>query len=77
MDNIMSVSKLTEKYQLTIPRDIRNFLHVGYGDKIEFVIEDNKVIIKKPNPIDWEYLQSLQTTLNEWSSEEDDAYDHL
>jgi len=73
----MSVSKLTEKYQLTVPRDIRAFLHVGYGDKLEFIIDNDRVFIKKPDPIDWNYLQSLQPTLNEWSSEDDSAYDHL
>jgi len=73
----MSTSKLTEKYQLTLPSDIRGFLHVGRGDRIEFVIENDKVFIKKPEPIDWDYLQSLQSTLSEWGSEEDSAYDNL
>jgi hypothetical protein len=42
------------------------------------MIEHNKVCLKKPDPIDWQYLKSLEPTLHEWDSPEDhEAYDDL
>lgn len=74
----MSLSKLTTKYQVTIPSDIRAILGVKAGDRVEFMIENDHVIIKKPHSIDWTYVESLEYGLNEWASEQDcKAYDHL
>jgi antitoxin PrlF len=41
----MSVATLTSKGQTTIPQDIRDFLALHTGDKIEFLVEDNHVIM--------------------------------
>lgn len=73
----MAVSTLTSKNQATLPAIIRKFLGVVSGDKIEFEICNNEVIVKKVNPIDLEYLKALESTLDEWNSEEDDAYNEL
>ena len=75
----VQVSKLTSKNQITLPLAIRNKLHVHAGDRVEFIIEaDGKVVVKKPEPIDWEYLKSIESSLSEWSSEEDEkAYRDL
>ena len=48
--------KLTEKYQSTIPNDVRNFLHLKKGDRVTFKIENNKVILDKLSYSDNEYL---------------------
>ena len=42
----MSVSVLTKKGQTTIPKDIRNFLDLAPNDKILYLMEGNKVVIK-------------------------------
>jgi antitoxin PrlF len=75
----MKISRLTSKNQITLPLSIRNKLHVHAGDRVEFVIEgDGKVVVKKPEPIDWAYLKSIESGLSEWSSEEDEeAYRDL
>jgi antitoxin PrlF len=74
----MVTSALTKKYQATIPQEIRNFLHLSEGDKIDFEIYNNQVIVKKANPIDFEYLKSLESNLEEWNSDEDnEAYNDL
>lgn len=40
----MSMTTITSKGQITIPKDIREKLQLGSGDKVSFVIgEDNKV----------------------------------
>ena len=70
--------KLTEKYQSTIPGDVRNFLHLKKGDRVTFKIEDDKVILKKISYYDYEYLDSLSNSLIEWSSiEDEEAYNDL
>jgi AbrB family looped-hinge helix DNA binding protein len=69
----MSNSKLTSKFQATIPQDIRSVLNLKAGDQIIFEITNNKqVTIKKAAPKDIAYLKSLESTLTEWNSKNDD-----
>ena len=74
----MRYFKLTEKYQSTIPNDVRNILHLKKGDRVTFKIENNKVILEILSYSDYEYLYSLSNTLTEWSSiEDEEAYNDL
>jgi antitoxin PrlF len=66
-------SKVTQKYQATIPRAVREKLEIEQGDRVIFEIEEEKVVLKKLSSLDWEYLQSVSATLSEWSSEADEA----
>lgn len=69
----MSNSKLTSKFQATIPQDVRASLKLKAGDQIIFEITTNQqVIIKKASPKDLAYLRSLESTLTEWNSKNDD-----
>jgi AbrB family looped-hinge helix DNA binding protein len=71
-------SKVTQKYQATIPQAVRKKLDSGKGDRIIFEIEDDKVVLKKLSSLDWEYLESVSATLSEWSSDADEkAYSDL
>ena len=71
-------SKVTQKYQATIPQAVREKLEIKQGDRVLFEIEDEKVVLKKVSPVDWEYLESVSMTLSEWSSEADEeAYRDL
>lgn len=71
-------SKVTQKYQATIPQAIREKLAIQKGDRIIFEIENEKVILKKLSPLDWEYLEAVSATLSEWSSEADEkAYSDI
>lgn len=69
----MSVSVLTKKGQTTIPKDIRNYLNLAPNDKILYLMEGNKMVIKplkgnildlkgsvktKVKPIDFKKLRS-------------------
>jgi len=75
----MADSKLTSKFQTTIPQEIRKLLGLKAGDRLIFeVTEDNNVQLKKATPLDIAYLKSLQSTLSEWESQEDEeAYRDL
>ncbi len=44
----MSLSTLTAKGQITIPKDVRNALQLHAGDKVEFVENDRHEIVLKP-----------------------------
>jgi AbrB family looped-hinge helix DNA binding protein len=75
----MKASKLTSKYQATIPKEVREFLGLSQGDGIGFEIEDDQVVLKKLSKVDLEWHKAVEMTLaNEWSSQNDDeAYESL
>jgi len=74
-----ATSKLTRKYQATIPEPVRRLLHLEAGDAIVFDIgHDKDVHIRKARPVDMAFARSLESTLNEWASEADEeAYRDL
>jgi antitoxin PrlF len=39
-------SPISSKGQVTIPQEIRNRLGVGAGDRIEFVVEDDRTVFR-------------------------------
>lgn len=39
-------SKVSSQNQITLPADIRNKLGVGPGDKVVFIEEDDKVVLR-------------------------------
>jgi AbrB family looped-hinge helix DNA binding protein len=70
-----AISKLTKKYQATIPESIRQSLALKAGDAVAFDIEGNKVVLRKARAVDFAFAQSLSATLSEWDSEfDDEAY---
>ena len=70
-------SKLTSKYQATIPEKIRTILGIHGGDSVSFKIApDKQVFIRKVNPIDLEFVKALEGTMSEWLSEHDEEAYH-
>lgn len=47
MNTIIGVSKLSSKYQVTIPKDIREIMKVDAGDRIVFKHENGTILIEK------------------------------
>ncbi len=39
--------QLTVKSQVTLPKNIRSYLGVDPGEKVEFIIQKNKVVVQK------------------------------
>jgi len=74
---MMITSKISSKAQTTIPKKVREKLNIHTNDTIVFEIEDDYAIIRKVNIIDTGYLKALESTLEEWNSEEDSVYDNL
>ena len=69
---MLQTSKLTAKYQATVPTSIRKALKLDAGDLISFEIVGNEVKISKVSPLDVAFSQALEGTLEEWSSGKDD-----
>ncbi len=73
-----ATSKLTKKYQATIPEPVRRLLRLKAGDAVAFDIENNNVHLRKARSVDIAFTQGLEGTLNEWTSEADEeAYREL
>ncbi len=71
-------SKLTSKYQATIPEPVRKRLLLEAGDSISFDIEDERICVRKTQPVDMAFTHSLEGILTEWSSPfDEEAYRDL
>lgn len=69
----MADTKITSKYQMTLPKEVRVALNINVGDVISFeVLEDGSVILKKAAPFDQQFMQALSSTLSEWNSTYDE-----
>ena len=72
------ISKLTMKYQATIPAAVRKVLRLEAGDAVSFDIDGDNVSLRKARPVDYAFTQALEETLSEWATEADeDAYREL
>ncbi|MGH8611621.1 MAG: AbrB/MazE/SpoVT family DNA-binding domain-containing protein [Gammaproteobacteria bacterium] len=75
---VIATSKLTRKYQATIPEPVREKLHLQAGDVLAFEIEDDTVVVRKARVVDTMFAQALAGTLGEWASAQDEeAYRDL
>ena len=74
----VSSSKLTSKYQATVPEPIRRLLGIEAGDSIVFEVSGNEVFLRKASPLDLAFARGVESTLSEWNSENDEqAYRSL
>jgi len=71
-----STSKLTQKYQTTIPAAVRKLLHLKAGDAVAFDVDDGVVCLHKARPVDMVFAKSVEGTLNEWNSAADEQAYH-
>jgi AbrB family looped-hinge helix DNA binding protein len=73
-----AVSRLTKKYQATVPEAVRSKLNLKAGDVIAFEIDNEIIKIRKALPIDIDFCSALIPTLSEWESQNDEeAYNGL
>lgn len=48
----MATATLTSKGQTTIPQEIRSYLGIESGDRLEFIINDNGQVLLAPATVD-------------------------
>ncbi len=66
-------SKLTAKYQATIPEPVRRLLGLTSGDVVAFDIEDGTVRLRKAQPLDLAFTEGVEESLGEWLSDADES----
>lgn len=69
---MQELSRLTSKFQATIPLAVRRALGLKQGDSVVFEIEDETVTLRRATVLDKEYAKALEGTLTEWLSKEDE-----
>lgn len=55
----MSTATLTSKGQTTVPKEIRDHLHLRPGDRLEFVIEEDGRVVVLPVSFDASELAGI------------------
>ncbi|MHB1194405.1 MAG: AbrB/MazE/SpoVT family DNA-binding domain-containing protein [Longimicrobiales bacterium] len=55
----MPHSTLSTKGQLVVPKEVRDFLQVGPGDRIDFVVHDDGQVTIRPAVLDIQELRGL------------------
>lgn len=69
---MQQLSRLTSKFQATIPLAVRRKLGLKPGDAVVFEIENDVITVRRATALDKEYAKSLEGTLTEWLSKEDE-----
>lgn len=69
---MVHVSRLSAKGQVTVPREIRQLLGIKPGDTVTYEVHDGTVTLRRAEPFDVAFHRALSTTLDEWSTPEDD-----
>lgn len=75
MSEASLTSKMTSKYQATIPAAVRKVLGLESGDTVAFdIVPGHGVHLRKAGPLDLGFARALEDTLaSEWMSKEDEA----
>lgn len=74
----MLTSTLSNKGQITIPKEIRKALGLRSGDVIACEVHDAIITLKRIKPFDATFHMALSKTLTEWSTPDDnEAFRHL
>ena len=55
----MSASTVTIKGQVTIPKEVRETLHICAGDKVAFVVREDGVVELRPATVDLKDLVGI------------------
>ena len=70
---MLQTTKLTRKFQITVPTPVRRALHLKAGDLVGFEIKGDEVRLLRARALDVAFAQTLEGTLTEWSSAAEDA----
>jgi len=47
LEKKLGESKVTRRYQVTIPKTVRVFLEIKEGDMVVFVLKDGEIVVRK------------------------------
>jgi AbrB family looped-hinge helix DNA binding protein len=66
-------SRISPKGQITLPKVVREAIGAVPGDMVVYEVEGNTVRLRRVDPFDVEFHEALARTLDEWTSDEDEA----
>ena len=69
----MACARITAQGQTTIPKAVRDAVHLEEGDLLSFEVEGDHLVVRKVAPTDDHYLIGLEGTLGEWNLPNDDT----
>ena len=69
---MLQTSKLTSKFQTTVPLAVRKVLSLKAGDLVGFEVIGDEIKLRRATSLDVAFAQALTSTLTEWSSAADD-----
>ena len=74
-----AIAKVTTKGQVTLPKEVRDAMHVNAGSLLEWeIMNGGSAVMRVVQPLDAAYLKALETTLSEWSGAQNEkAYRNL
>jgi len=68
----MQLSRLSAKGQVTVPKEVRDFLELKPGDMVAYEVQNGAVILRRVEPFDATFHKALSATLDEWATPEDE-----
>ncbi len=75
---MIAKATITSKAQVTIPKSIRDAANLRDGDKVVFVMKDNReIVLRKWNRQEQHWLSLAESSFSEWENPEDSVYDRL
>ena len=70
-------ARVSSKGQTTIPAEFRRKLGIGPNDSVEFVLEDERIVMTKARPVDHVWNAGQSAMMTEWSNTDEDVYNDL
>ncbi len=65
----MPLVKVKEKFQITLPAELREALHLAVGDLLEATIQDNVIVLKPKVVVDrqqaWEKIEHAMASVQD------------
>lgn len=68
----MELARLSAKGQMTLPKKVRDAVHLSQGDLIAIDVEGGRITLRKLTPAGDLYLKGVEESLSEWRSSEDE-----
>ena len=68
----MEIAKISSKGRITIPKTIREAAHLEAGDLVAIEMANDRIMLRKVNPLSGDYLICVQGFMDEWNSPEDE-----
>ena len=68
----MQISRVTSKYQATVPADIRAALGVKAGDQLAWEVRDGMATVRRHGAVSSPVTVVDSQTFGEWLSDEDE-----